>query len=257
MPRNFEHIHFEVKRSVAHISLDRSPENLLNIALIGEITKALETAGENRRVKVLLLTSKLKDFCLGFDLNDHNEKRVFQLLDGFHHIIRTIHELGIPSVSVVNGAALGAGCTLATFCDFVMSTDSARFGHPEIAYGLVPTVSAISFPYILGIRKTTELLLTGHIMDAREAHQLGLVTRVLGEREIIGELETLLSQITMHSSPILRLALQSIRHSAGMDLASAMEKNQSRYLNQLMELRDIFEGITAKLEKRQPTWKNQ
>ncbi len=110
------------------------------------------------------------------------EETIFQMLDSFHAIFRTLEQIARPTIAVVDGAALGGGCELVTACDIVIASERARFGQPEIKLGVFPPVAAVLLPHVIGDKRARELILTGELIDAAEAARLGLVNYVCAGR---------------------------------------------------------------------------
>ena len=158
---------------------------------------------------------------------------------------------------VVNGQAIGAGSELVAFGDLVIATQHTRFAQPEVKMGVFPPFAAIMLPALIGPKKTYELILTGQALTAEEAHQLGFVNRVVAEADLQNTVDEYLARIGEFSAPVLEMTKTVIQSSLGLPLKEAMKKSQDIYLNQLMALEDVQEGIRAVLEKRKPVWKNK
>jgi cyclohexa-1,5-dienecarbonyl-CoA hydratase len=158
---------------------------------------------------------------------------------------------------VVNGPAIGAGSELVAFGDMVIATPNARFAQPEVKMGVFPPFAATMLPAIIGPKRAYELILTGQSLSAEEALQLGFVNRVVPEAGLDNTVNELLARIVEFSAPVLEMTKKVIGSSIGRPLAEAMKKSQDIYLNQLMALQDVEEGLRAVLEKRKPVWKNR
>jgi cyclohexa-1,5-dienecarbonyl-CoA hydratase len=146
---------------------------------------------------------------------------------------------------------------LATFCDFVIATESAQFAQPEIKLGCFPPVAMITLPDLIGARAAMELMLTGRAIGSAEAMALGMLTRVVPDasldksvREFIGELRTM-------SAAVVKLTGRALRRRQYADFESDLSKVEQLYLGQLMKTEDAKEGIRAFLEKRPPSWRGR
>src|SRR5436853_5554785 len=186
MTKDFQDIKFNIADRVARITFARPPLNVFNIAMMNEIGEALNECVSRREV-VAIVFDAAKDaraFSAGVAVEEHVPETVFQMLDTFHSIFRTLPQIAKPTVAVVDGPALGGGCEIVCACDVVIASEQARFGQPEIKLGVFPPVAAILLPRIIGERKARELILTGELIDADEALRLGLVNYVVPSNEL-------------------------------------------------------------------------
>lgn len=257
MSFHFEHILFEKKNGVATLTLNRPPLNILNIAMMGEMNEALEELEGDVEAKLLVICARGKAFSAGVDIKDHTLDKVEEMIEVFHGIFRRLLSLEIPTLAVVQGACLGGGCELASFCDFVLASEEATFGQPEIKVGVFPPIAVVLFPHLIGQRRAFELLLTGEVVDAPEAEGIGLVTRVVPLEELERVTEELVAKLAGLSSVVLRLTKRAIYEAADLPLGKAMEHVERLYLERLMSTEDAKEGLQAFLEKRKPVWRNR
>ncbi len=257
MSSYFEQILFEKKNGVATLTLNRPPLNILNIAMMREMNEALEELEGNVNTKLLVIAAQGKAFSAGVDIKDHTPDKVEEMIEVFHGIFRRLLSLEIPTLAVVQGACFGGGCELASFCDFIIASEEATFGQPEIKVGVFPPIAVVLFPYLVGQRKSLELLLTGEVVDAREAERIGLVTRVVSPEELARATEELVAKLVGLSSVVLRLAKRAIYEAADLPFGKAMEHVERLYLEGLMGTEDAKEGLQAFLEKRKPVWRNR
>jgi len=146
---------------------------------------------------------------------------------------------------------------LATFCDFVLATESAQFGQPEIKLGCFPPVAMITLPQLIGMRAAAHLILTGHQISATEAHRLGLVTRVVHDYELPAAVDALLGELRALSPAVLKLTARSLRRFHADEFDAQLEDTERVYVSELMQTKDAQEGIRAFLEKRAPVWKGK
>ncbi len=252
----FKHISFETREDVARITLKRPPLNILNIEMMGEINRALESLKE-KKPKMLVLAAQGKAFSAGVDVSEHTRDRVEEMISVFHRMFRLLHALGCPTLAVVNGAALGGGCELATFCDMVVASETAKFGQPEIKVGVLAPIAAVVFPSVLGPKKAMELLLSGETVEAHEALRLGLVNRVVPQDKLEEEAEGLVKSLTEKSGIVLRLNKKAVLESLDRGFREGLDRVEEIYLRELMETEDANEGLKAFMEKRLPEWKER
>lgn len=253
---DFKWIIFEKEEGVAKITLNRPPLNILNIEMMGEINKALESLQEDN-LKLLVFAAEGKAFSAGVDVAEHTAERVEEMIDVFHRMFRLLASLRCPTLAVVAGAALGGGCELATFCDLVIASERATFGQPEIKVGVFPPIAALIFPRIMPRKKALELLLSGETIEAREALSLGLVNRVVPLEELEAEVDDLIKNFRQKSAIVMQLAKRAVYESLGLEFEPALKRIEEIYLHSLMRTADAQEGLQAFLEKRAPQWEDR
>jgi cyclohexa-1,5-dienecarbonyl-CoA hydratase len=256
-PEEFQHVKFRVEGEVARLTLDRPDHNLLNERMLAEITAGINSVGERRDVKLVVLDSAAKAFCGGIELGEYTQRRVFQLLEAFHNTFAAMLDTSKPLLVVVNGPAFGGGAELASLGDLVIATPRARFAQPEIKLGVFPPLAAAILPYILGPKLALELVLTGEVMTAERAHDLGLVNWLVSESELQAKVSDVVAKVTAQSGPVLTMAKKAILGSLGMSLRDGVGSTMKVFLNELADLEDSQEGLRALVEKRAPKWKNR
>jgi cyclohexa-1,5-dienecarbonyl-CoA hydratase len=168
---SFEHLQLNISDGVARIVLARPPVNILNIAMMREILEALNECAPQRDVGIIVFEAgkECRAFSAGVAVEEHAEQTIYQMLDTFHAIFRSLQQIGKPTICLVDGPALGGGCELVAACDIVIATERARFGQPEIKLGVFPPIAAILLPRIIGDKRARELILTGDLIDIAEA----------------------------------------------------------------------------------------
>ncbi len=254
MTAHHETIQLRIEHRTAWITLDREPLNILDIAMMESLDAALERALPKSDF-VIFQGAGVKAFCAGADVPDHAPKRVGKMLSAFHAVFRRLAAADCLTIAAVHGYCLGGGMELATFCDFVLATESAQFGQPEIKIGCFPPVAMVKLPRLIGMRAAANLILTGHQISATEAHRLGLVTRVVPDYELPAAVETLLEELRALSPSVLRLTRKTLARLHSPDFLKQLEEAERVYLCELMQTHDAQEGIRAFLEKRKPAWK--
>src|SRR4051812_27106789 len=259
MGDKYQSIKFNIEDRVGRIGFARPPLNVFNIAMMREITDALnECLGARDMVAILFEAAPgSRAFSAGVAIEEHVEETIYQMLDSFHAIFRALEQLGKPTIAVVDGAALGGGCELVAGCDIVIATERSRFGQPEIKLGVFPPVAAVLLPRIIGDKRARELILTGELIDPTEALRLGLVNAVVAHTELEQKTEGLLVKLRELSAPALEAAKRAIDMARSASFESALSQVEDLYLNELMKTEDAHEGIKAFMEKRKPVWKNR
>jgi cyclohexa-1,5-dienecarbonyl-CoA hydratase len=251
-----ETIQLHLDRRTAWITLDRPPLNILDIPMVEELGAALRRALPQCDF-VVFQGAGPKAFSAGAEIADHAPNRVKKMLTAFHAVFRRLARAECVTIAAVHGYCLGGGMELATFCDFVMATEDAQLGQPEIKLGCFPPVAMVTLPQLIGMRASARLILTGEQISAKEAHRLGLVTRVVADHELRATVDGLLQELGALSPAVLRLTRKTLWHAHAGDFAKQLKEVERVYLSMLMKTHDAKEGICAFLEKRQPVWKGR
>lgn len=222
---------FERRGPAAWITLNRPEKlNALSVALVKTLHERLREIASDDTVKVVVLTGAGRAFSAGYDLSEEVEDRI-EGADRWRSALAPDVDLAMglwslprPAIAAVRGWCLAGGCELAMACDMIVATEDARFGEPEIRYGSGPV--ALIMPFVLGQKKTNELLFTGDTIDAAEAHRCGLVNRVVPPDDLEAAVEDLVRKIAPTPLPVLRLTkLALTRAYEAMGLRAAVGAN--------------------------------
>jgi len=240
--------------TVARIVLARPPLNVLNLEMVGELNRALARLRESRGLRALVLSAEGRAFSAGVSIEDHLPDRVGAMLPAFHDVFRNLRRLEVATIAAVQGPALGGGCELACFADFVIAAEGATFGVPEIKLASFPPVAAVHFPHRIGLARTLQLVLSGDVLGAAEAERIGLVDKVVPGPKLAETVEAEVRKLREKSGPALRLAKRAVWQAAGQGFESALGKAEALFLEELMKTADAAEGLEAFLEKRPPVW---
>jgi cyclohexa-1,5-dienecarbonyl-CoA hydratase len=256
-PDQFQYIKFRIENNAARITLARPEHNLLNEAMLREISDGIAYAGDQPEAKLIVLDSACKVFSGGIDIGEYTSQRVFQMLDAFHSTFSGMLEIGKPVVCVVNGPAIGGGAELAIFGDLVVASPKARFAQPEITIGVFPPLASTILPFLVGPKTALEIVLTGEAISAERGLDLGLINRLVPEAQLEKTVDELVARIAGHSGPVLTMAKKAILGGMGLSLRDGLKKSMDIFLNELYRLEDSQEGLRALVEKRKPNWKNR
>src|SRR6266853_3480672 len=225
----YKYIQFSVVDSIARLTLNHAPHNVLTVPMMKEMAESIESLNGRTDVKAILLQSSQQAFSAGISLEDSRPDRVFQTLDAFTRVFHAMVDICKPVVVVVNGPAIGAGSELVGFGDVVIVTPKAKFAQPEVKLGVFPPFAAVMLPQIIGSKKTYELILTGEALSAEEALRFGFVNKVVPESELRKHVELLLDRISEFSGPVLEVTKRVISNSMGRPLKEAIKTSQNLY----------------------------
>lgn len=240
---------------VTTITLNRPPLNVLNIAFMRQLEKVLEDPATLSNARVVAIAAEGKAFCAGVDIADHTSERTPEMLSIFHALTRLLHELIVPTVAIVHGAALGGGFELALACDLILASEKAKFAVPEITLGVFPPVAMVHLPRAIGAKKASELIYTGVTLTAAEAERLGLVNAVYPAEEFASATGEFLKKFTrLSQASLIQTKRAFLESSAHQEPSEALKVAENRYLKQLMATHDAKEGIAAFMAKREPVW---
>jgi cyclohexa-1,5-dienecarbonyl-CoA hydratase len=257
--RPFEFIKLDFTETVAYLTMNRPPYNVLTKDMMEEIARAIEGLHEHRETRALVIqaSKECTAFSAGVAVEDSRPERAFQTLEAFQSVFTAMLDISKPVVTVVNGPAIGGGCELAALGDMIVATPKARFAQPEIRLGVYPPLAAVILPHAIGHKRALEMILTGEPLPATEAARLGLVNRLVPEDKLEEEVAKVVEKITGQSAPVLEMAKKVLYDTIGLPLGLALRKSADIYLNQLMDLSDAQEGLRAAVEKRKPVWKDK
>jgi len=247
----------EKKDRAAVITLERPPLNVLDLSMLRELRRALDSVDGDGAVDFLVIRGAgERAFSAGVDVKDHTRQKVPEMLEVVHGVIRRLLSMRQITIALVRGACLGGGCELASSCDLILASEESFFATPEINVGCYPPVALARFPSQIGYHRAAEMILTGRKISAREALAIGLINRVITAGELEGALETLLDELRGKSAAVLRVTIKGLREISMGSFNDDLERSEGIYLNELLKTDDVEEGLQAFLEKRKPQWKN-
>jgi enoyl-CoA hydratase/carnithine racemase len=255
MSDNHSPIHYEVTGPAARVTLNRpSKLNALSHALVDALRVALDRARRDDAVKVVVLRGAGRAFSAGYDLSEEVADQI-EDADSWHHILSkdvavTLELLRLPkpTIAAIHGYCLAGGCDLAMACDLIIAADDTRIGEPEIRYGSGPVTMLM--PFLIGQKKTNELLFTGDVIDAAEAERIGLVNRVVPAERLDEEVDALIAKIAPTPLAVLRytkLGILRAYEAMGLGQAVAANLDLSAILNASnTPEQQEFDAITAR-----------
>lgn len=255
----FNYILTESVNGVKTITLNRPDKrNALSPALIDELTQALKEA-EVCDCGVVILTGKGPAFCAGLDL-EHLETMTARTpeenrrdSENMAHVLRTLYDFPKPVIAAVNGPAIAGGMGLATIADFTLAVPEAKFGYTEVRIGFIPAIVASFLLRQVGEKRTRELLLTGKLLKAQEAMNLGLVTQLVPCEELMKTAHALAQTLLLNSpqamQAVKRLLAKHSKRRLDEELEDAIEANAEQRSTE-----DFKEGVQAFLQRRRADW---
>jgi cyclohexa-1,5-dienecarbonyl-CoA hydratase len=255
--RGFQFIHADTAQGITRITMNRPPANVLSVEMMQELASAIESLEYQKDVKLVTLFGSGKYFSAGFELGDHLGDRAYMMLESFRRIFEALAKVDKPTLAVVAGPALGAGCILAAACDMVLAAQGAKLGHPEIRGGVFNTVAAALLPRLVGRKRAFEILISGASLSAADGERLGLVTRVVPDDKLDAEVAAVVQRFQESSAPVMQLARRAIAGGLDLPYEEAVRHAEDVYLNQLLATQDVEEGLRAVAEKRKPVWKDR
>ena len=258
----FETLQLAQVSGIATITFDRPEKrNAISFRMIDEALAALEQV-EKSDALVAIFTGAGKAFCAGMDLDELKAligKTSEQNLADSRHMaqfFRRLYDFPKPTIAAVNGAAIAGGTGIATMCDFTLAVPEAKFGYTEVRIGFVPALVSSILVWQVGHKIARDLLMSGRLFDAVEAHRYGLVNEVVAPERLMARAHELASQI-MENSPrsvraTKRLVNGFITEILDRQMEQAIEDNA-----RIRQTTDFREGIRSFLEKRKPLWSGQ
>ncbi|MEX0626693.1 MAG: enoyl-CoA hydratase-related protein [Chloroflexota bacterium] len=242
------------ERRVALLRFNRPKQlNALNGEVMDELCSTLEALDRDDTIRVLVVTGNDRAFAAGADIGEMAGASPIDMLRT-NRIAQwdRVRRIGKPVIAAVSGWCLGGGCELAMALDLIVAAESARFGQPEINLGVIPGAGGTQrLTRAVGKSVAMEMILTGEPIDAREAHRLGLVARVVPNELLVEDALELAAKIATKSPLALRLAKEAVNAAYEMSLTDALA-HERRLFYLLFASDDQKEGMAAFLEKRDP-----
>src|SRR5512140_3851154 len=188
-------VRFEAKDGVAFITLASPPLNILSMAMMDELTAALERATADRALLAVAISAEGRAFSAGADIGEHRPELAPGMIAAFGRLFALLGAIEMPVVMAVDGPALGAGFELAMMADILLATDRTTFGQPEIRLGFFAPVGVTGLPARVGMQRAIEITCTGRTYTATEMAEMGLVRRVVAPEELAPALEAVLADL--------------------------------------------------------------
>ncbi len=233
--------------------------NAVNDEVIDGLVEAVETFDADDRIGAMIITGGgEKAFIAGADIKAMSERSYMDMFqDNKMGELSRLTRVRKPIIAAVNGYALGGGCEIAMMCDFIIASEKAKFGQPEIRLGVIPGWGGTQrLTRAIGKAKAMDLVLTGRMMDAEEAERSGLVSRVVPAGSLMETALEAARTIAGFSAPAVMIAKEAVDRAMETTLAEGLLFEQ-RLFYSLFATEDQKEGMAAFIEKRQPSFKNK
>jgi methylglutaconyl-CoA hydratase len=255
----YQTVQYAEAQGIATITLNRPDKrNAISYELIDDLTAALKQASGSA-AQIIILTGAGKAFCSGMDLDNlkqlagRTHEQNLKDSETMAALFRSLYDCPKPAIAAVNGPAIAGGTGIATLCDFTLAVPEAKFGYTEVRIGFVPAIVSSFLVANVGEKRARDLLLTGRIFGAEEAHRLGLVNEIVAPEQLMPRARELANQL-MENSPASLQATKKLlssytREQLDRQVGQAVEANAA-----IRRTADFKEGITSFLEKRKPTW---
>jgi len=255
----------ELINKVLHLTLnDQKHQNTLSDEMINELDKKFKEASQDKNVKVIILSSTGKVFCAGHNLKDLNSKRL-DLDNGKSYYAKIFRSCSLlmmnivqnpkPVIAAIDGIATAAGCQLIASCDLAYASDRAKFATPGVNIGLFCSTPMVALSRSVSKKSAMEMLLTGDLIDAKNACKIGLINNFFNSEELMKKVFEQANKISSKSMKTLKIGKKAFYKQREMSLEEAYNYTSTVMIENMLE-KDSEEGISAFLEKRKPIWDN-
>jgi len=258
----FQTIELQTEGGIATVTLNRLKAlNALNLAMVGELEQAVQQIREDPAIRVVVITGAGdKAFAAGADITEFKTMSpvdAWMFTQQVQRVYMEIERLPKPVIAAVNGYALGGGCELMMACDIVYASDRAKIGQPEINLGIIPGAGGTQrLSRLIGKQRAKELVLTGDLIGAEEAWNLGLLNRVVPHEQLTTEVRKLAEKLAAKGAVALKAAKEAVEEGYDIGLERGVA-NEGKLFGLCFGTEDKVEGVNAFLEKRPPNFKGK
>lgn len=251
-------VSFQTHGHIGIITFNNPPLNMLTEEMLNDYINYLDQAAEDERTRAVIITSSVSGrFSAGLNLNAlHEEKKTgADLVDKLYiKIANSQFNLNKPSIAAINGTARGGGMTLAIGCDVIICSDNATFGYPEIASGILPSIHFYHLPKIVGKHRAFELLFSGRSFNSQEAKDLGLITAIHPEEQLLDQAIKLANSFSNHSPDVIRVGRKAFKLASDPSYLANVQAAADNFAS-ISATSYAKEGISSFIEKREPSWR--
>lgn len=257
-----ENLKLEKKNQIAYVTIDRPKVlNALNMATMGELQEVFTDLAADHDIRVVILTGGgQKAFVAGADINELAKNNPVEAKAYTHRgqaVLDLIENLGKPVIACINGFALGGGCEIAMACTMRLASENAKLGQPEVKLGIIPGYGGTQrLPRLVGTGLAMQLLLTGEMIPAQEAHRIGLVNEVVAQDRLIARAEEIAQKIIANAPLAIQYCMEAVNQGLNMTLQEGLFLEATLF-SVCCATEDKKEGTTAFLEKRPANFRGQ
>ncbi len=245
----------EASGGLARITLAHPPLNVIDFEMMDELLESIHAVEANPEISAVILSGGERSFSAGVDVAIHTPDKVQAMLQKFHGVIGALAKCRKITIAEVHGVCLGGGTELAMVCDMAFTTDTAKWGFPEITLGCYPPVACAALAAIVGQKRAADLIFTGKTFTGAEAAQWGLANEGHPAGELREVLQGTLDSLLKLSPAALSVAKKAFYAWDSIHLDKGLARAEKIYLEELMQTEDCKEGIKAWMEKRKPVWR--
>jgi len=259
---NLANVLYEIKGAIAYVTVNRPKVlNALNTPTWSDLRRAFEHARDDAGIRGAILTGAgAKAFIAGADISELAKVTAFEAEQSSRfgqEVLDLIENLGKPVIAAVNGFALGGGCETALACTMRLAVETAKFGQPEVALGLIPGGGGTQrLPRLVGKGRALHLILSGDMISAQEAYRIGLVNEIVPAADLIARAEAILTKIASNAPIAVKFALEAANKGIDTSQAEGLLLEAS-YFGLCAATDDKREGTSAFLEKRAPQFQGR
>lgn len=259
---NFENILLEKKNSLAYVTVNRPKVlNALNMATMEELRAAFHDIKNDASTRVVIMTGAgEKAFIAGADIGElakHDPVSAKAYTHRGQSVLNLIENLGKPVIACINGFALGGGCEIAMACTMRLASENAKLGQPEVKLGIIPGYGGTQrLPRLVGKGIAMQLVLSGEMISAQEAHRIGLINEVVAAAELIPRAEAIAQKIIANAPLAVQYTMEAVNRGVEMTLAEGLFLEATLF-GVSCATEDKKEGTTAFLEKRPAQFKGK
>ncbi|WP_050183213.1 enoyl-CoA hydratase-related protein [Domibacillus robiginosus] len=260
--KSFSLIQIKVENNIAYVTLKNPPVNALNARMLEELNQCIDGLAEHPSIRATVLTGDGAFFVAGADIKElmslfEQEEEAKKAAQRGQSLFTKIEKSEKPIIAAINGACLGGGLELAMSCHIRLTAHKAKIGLPETNLGLIPGYGGTQrLARLTNTAKALELILTGQLIDGREAERIGLVNHSVEESQLLAKAAETAELIAQKSRLSVKAAMQSVLTGAALPLQEGQILEAEQFAG-LFASKDVQEGVTAFIEKRTPAFKDR
>jgi cyclohexa-1,5-dienecarbonyl-CoA hydratase len=242
---------------LARVTFTHPPLNVFDFQQMDELADALKQIEQRPEISTLTLTGGDRAFSAGVDVAVHTPELIHQMLQKFHGLILAVAKFPRVTIAEVHGACLGGGAELAMVCDMCFTSETAKWGFPEITLGCYPPVACTALAALVGEKRAADLIFTGRVFSGLEAAAWGLANAAHAEDELQEVIKGTIDRLFKLSPAALACAKKAFYAWDSIHLDKGLARAEKIYIEDLIQTQDAKEGIQAWLEKRKPQWRGR